>query len=166
MILERYIWTITNYLQKSSPNYKLVLNTHTVSMHIHVSFTNCRPTTSKYINSAKACSMRTYVTLQYIQSFNTNWHSYILSKESWIYPSTCSIPNRLMLHVLYVSLMQLELNPCIHAGIVYCCGSAYLLRHGSEHICTSAIYYQVDLVTNALCVKQDTWSIWNQILHF
>ena len=38
-------------------------------------------------------------------------------------------------------------------GVVHFCENAHLLRHRSEHICTSAIYYEVDLVRKTLHCK-------------
>ena len=58
-----------------------------------------------------------------------------------------------MLHDSYHSLTELQLILYTCMGVVHYCESAHLLRYRSEHACTSAIYYQVDLVMEALPCK-------------
>ena len=51
---------------------------------------------------------------------------------------------------LYIPCKELQLKLCTQMGVVHYCENVHLLRHRSEHTCTSTIYYQVDSVTKAL----------------
>ena len=58
-----------------------------------------------------------------------------------------------MLLGFYVPFTEPRLKLCMQVGVVHYCENAHLLRHRSEHTCSSAIYYQMDSVTKALHCK-------------
>ena len=53
----------------------------------------------------------------------------------------------------YVLLIEPQLNLCTHPKVLHYCENVYLLRHRSEHTCTSAVYYQVCSAIKALHCK-------------
>ena len=58
-----------------------------------------------------------------------------------------------MSHNVYIPLNKLQCNLCTCFQVVHYCKNANFLRQKSQHICTSAIYYQVDLVMKTLCCR-------------
>ena len=57
---------------------------------------------------------------------------------------------------LYVPLIEPQLQLCMQKGVVTYCKKVHLLRHRFEHMCSSAIYYDVDFVTKHCTVNQNT----------
>ena len=53
----------------------------------------------------------------------------------------------------YSPLIELQFKLCSHMEIVYYHKNAHILRLGSEHACTSAIFYEIFSSTKALHCK-------------
>ena len=51
-----------------------------------------------------------------------------------------------MTNDLYVPLNETQLHLCVHITAQYYCEYSHLLRARYVHICTFAVYYQVDLM--------------------
>ena len=70
------------------------------------------------------------------------------------YTQVCvQYPHISISHNSCVHLAELQFNLCTCKGVVYYYENEHLLRCRFEHTCTLAIYYQVDLLLQALYFK-------------